>query len=440
MILISYIFFIASIILIFMIDKLTIKRVWFDPLYVFLILMIIYVSPLNIRYIFNLAISGNVTYMFYDIKNIFPYSVMLTTISLWIFYFFYRISKPIFITKKLIKLGAKLDSLNLPLSITGKILVILGFSIFLIISNNNGGITSILLEGYGVTKIFADNPILEISLYIAYVGSFFLLFSGRKKTSIIIFLIIMTINIILGRRSQLIIWGMAYAIFYFIKFRFISFKKILPFILVSFILLNILGYIRNSNYKSYQDLYERSIASLEHANHNSSSMYYTLTDGQFVVPFETLPVLMNKLEPNDYYYGSSLLDTIIQWIPRFIFPSKSYGLSNWYYRSFYDQNASPNTGRQFFFLSEGFINFGIIGIFIWAGLWGFFWKNISSLIKYSPSTLTSFIFSIYVSSMILLLSGDSVSLFVATPKSSIIWLFLGYIIAIVIKYIKKGLS
>ncbi|MBE8597232.1 hypothetical protein, partial [Xenorhabdus sp. BG5] len=381
-----------------------------------------------------------VTYMFYDIKNIFPYSVMLTTISLWIFYFFYRISKPIFITKKLIKLGSKLDSLNLPLNITGKILVILGFSVFLIISNNNGGISSILLEGYGVTKIFASNPTLEISLYIAYVGSFFLLFSGRKKTSTIIFLIIMTINIILGRRSQLIIWGMTYAIFYFIRFRFISFKKILPFILISFVLLNILGYIRNSNYKSYQDLYERSITSLEQTNHNSSSMYYTLTDGQFVVPFETLPVLMNTLEPNDYYYGSSLLDTITQWIPRFIFPSKSYGLSNWYFRSFYDQNASPNTGRQFFFLSEGFINFGIIGIFIWAGLWGFFWKNISYLIKYPPSTLTSFIFSIYVSSMVLLLSGDSVSLFVAIPKSSIIWLFLGYTIAIVMKYIKKGLS
>ena len=64
MINLTYLLFLISIIIIFIIDKLIAKRSWHDPLYIFLILMILYVSPLTLRYIYDLPIEGNVTQYF----------------------------------------------------------------------------------------------------------------------------------------------------------------------------------------------------------------------------------------------------------------------------------------------------------------------------------------------------------------------------------------
>src|SRR5690606_23787350 len=99
MITFAYFLFLISIIIIFMIDKLTAKRSWHDPLYIFLILMILYVSPLTLRYISDLPIEGNVTQYFYDLKNIYSYSLIVVTICISLFYISYKLSSSIIFTR-----------------------------------------------------------------------------------------------------------------------------------------------------------------------------------------------------------------------------------------------------------------------------------------------------------------------------------------------------
>ena len=195
MILLSYILFLTSIFLIFLFDRIQIKRNWYDPLYAFLILNAVYVSPLTLRYILNLPVEGNVTDLFYKIHDIFPYAVMANTLALFAFYFSYRLTNNNLLTNYIIKTSKKIEKKKLNFFLAGWLATITGASLFIAASQGHGGVLSVLLSGYAVTLAFTESPILPLSLSILTSGSFlFLANYSFKKEKASIFLSIANTN------------------------------------------------------------------------------------------------------------------------------------------------------------------------------------------------------------------------------------------------------
>ena len=437
MILVAYSLLVATVLAIFLIERFIFKTKWHSPINVFVVLILLYVSPLTLRYIYDLPIEGNVTEYFYQLKNIYPLALVATTISIVFFYLAYLVAPVLKITKVVINKSERLESKYLRFSLAGYFLLFLGVGIFLILSINYGGPLAVILTGYAVTEIFSANPLLGLSTSIVSTSSLFMLFAYRQTNqkkhlinSLIIIIFTMLLLIVMARRAEIATWGMTYLIVYCLLIKHISFKKILPAVLLGFAFLNVLGFARQANYDSISAFNQSFEEQYNNLNQDNSGLFYTITTGQFVVPYETVPMLMEKMHSSEMRYGATLFDIGLQWIPRAFWSDKSYGNGVWYYQKYYDSSALPNEGRQFFFLAEGYLNFGILGMVLWAVLWGVFWKNIYFLVNYSKVTdMSAYIYAVYIAGMIMLMPGDFVSIFVAFPKSYLIWFFLGYIIS-----------
>lgn len=447
----AYSLFILSIVVIFSYDYYFHKRCWYDPLYLYLFFLVIYVSPLSVRYILDLGISGNVTYMYYDLRNIFPFSIVLVSVSNFVFYIAYRVR---FLNLNLLKKYKKKPRYYRFLSLSGIFLFLIGFSIFLYMTSTHGGFLKFILSGYGVTEYFSENPLLATSIPIMFVSGLFFFYAfieTGKKINIFmsfgVFAFLIMLSIVLGRRAEIVSWGLIYIINYTAIYKRIKFSYILVLFVFGFVFLNILGVVRQSNYHDLSNFYERVIDKTSGDGSSSYNMFYTLVDGQFAVPYEVLPVLMETMEFDEFKLGSTFFDNVGLWIPRFLWTGKGHGISSWYYHKYYDPSAPPNEGRQFFFLAEGYLNFGVFGVLFWAALWGIIWRYIGDLYKRSSAYgyvnyFGIFVFSVYTGNMLKLQASSLPGIFVVMVKQTILWYVLGAFVAIILsevfRYVKVG--
>ncbi len=438
MMLFSYLIFLSAVIGIYVLDYRLVKRDWYNPLYIFLLSNIIYVTPLTVRYLLDLPVEGSVTPYFYDIKEVYPFAVLANAFGVCVFYVSYLATKNNVFTQAVISFSSVMERRRVNYLFLGWAVFFIGFLIFLFEARSLGGAVGVLLQGYAVTTYFLESPMLAASISMMATASFFFLadFSHANRRigfwfSMLSIFSVILIQIILGRRAEIIIWGGAYLIFYSILIKKIEFWKISLLVIAAFFFLNVLGLARAGGYESFSEFIERLLMFSSRDNHkNSSDAYYTLTTGHFAIPFETLPILMWDMDSTSFRYGATLLDLIFQWIPRGLWPDKPYGLGQWYMRSYYDAGAAANEGRQFYYLTEGYVNFGFFGALIFSAVWGFMLKSISILggVRGSSLILPVFISAIYTSAILILLANDLVGFFVAHPKKSIIWFVAAYVI------------
>lgn len=431
---------------IFLFDVVKYKRNWFDPLYSYLFFISLYIIPLGVRYIVNMPISGNVTYMFYDIQIEYVYAVLLMAFANVFFYIAYISFSPRRLLEKPLSWLYYVEVRSGNILVASLILFLIGGTLFYFLVSNNGGLKNFILLGYGVTEELVKSPLLASSFPILFTACFMLCSVAIKTRSlffiflfITFFSLIVILCILLGRRAEMAVWGLTCIIFICCLYKRIKFKFILPFVICGFLFLNFIGIIRSSNNTSIFDLMDRAENVINHSDGGYYDWIYTLIDGQFVIPFETLPVLMANDDSIEFMYGTSPIINIAQWVPRFIWEDKPYGLSRWYYERFYDAASSENEGRTFFIYSEGYLNFGILGIIIWALLYGVFWKCVSYIINFSilnKSNVAAFIGAIYVSNMIRLVAADSSPIFVTILKESIVWYIGPVVLLMLLRRIK----
>lgn len=443
MIIFIFSFYLLVTVSIIIYDLFKYRRAWYDPLYIYMVAVSLYVLPLSLRYIIGLPPTGNVTHLFYDIQYVYPYALFITALSNIVFYITYLFSfnsnkanRNVFI-KTLDKANFKLASI---------FVFLIGLSGFLILVKLFGGFRSFLLAGYGVTEKLSENPAFATAIPVLFVSSFIMLATAHKYSSkkwfvisIGLFSALIILNLLLGRRAEIASWGLAGALYYCTLFKYIKFKKIFPLIIIGFLLLNFIGIVRQAQFDSFNAMFERVQEKQASLNDNSDGLFYTLVDGQFAVPYEVLPVLMEFDEKVEYKYGSTLLEGAALWVPRFIWPEKPYGLASWYYRTFYDPSAPPNEGRQFFFLAEGYLNFGLFGVLLWAFLSGAFWKWISRWLYFDKSSkdnyLLKFTATIFVANIHKLIAASSGAILVTLPKQTIIWFIAGLLFSLISKNI-----
>jgi hypothetical protein len=137
--------------------------------------------------------------------------------------------------------------------------------------------------------------------------------------------------------------------------------------------LNLVGTLRESNYESLAQAWQKATGAAGSKLDDSESFFYTLTVGEFAVPFETLPQMIKSvgidMSPR---YGLTYLQAPLLLVPTDIFPQRPQALENWYMQTFYGEYFSGNANRSFFFLSEGYLNFGPVGVVLTMIAWGLF--------------------------------------------------------------------
>ena len=100
----------------------------------------------------------------------------------------------------------------------------------------------------------------------------------------------------------------------------------------------------------------------------------------------------------DFLYGRSIIDFIVQPIPRFLMSEKVYKTSAYITQTFFPIFSKTFT-PEYGLISESFLNFGILGVAMGGGIFGFlirinefvvnkYSNNKSFLLFYMPIILT----------------------------------------------------
>jgi hypothetical protein len=408
----------------------------FEPIGQYILFVSLFTLPLPIRVCFTLEIEGNVTPHLLTLLPYMPLSVALAALSLPLFAMGYYGS--------LARRAA--DRLPLPI-LRGAdhsrlaFLVLAMFSLFLIyrLTEEAGGLLPFLLLGYGSTEETFGRGHLAIGFPWLFVAALLLLHRyarGRKSMDAALFaaalLVVIVIQLLTGNRSMLMYIVIATLVFAHYGVRRLRWRFLVPLIALVFAALNLLGTLRSSNYESVADFIQRSTDTAERVtSDDKAGFFYTLTIGEFVVPFETLPQMVRTIGVSDMpWLGLSYVRAPLYMIPSVIYPDRPLALANWYMKRFYGDGYGLNEGRQFFFLAEAYMNFAVAGIVVVALGWGWFWGVLHRwMLRSSGSPSAVLIYALAVAFMFRCIAGDFSTLLVGLTQQSLVAALIGLAIA-----------
>lgn len=341
--------------------------------YVFPILFILtealYVLPLSVRSLITIDVEGNISQYLPLFVGYIPFALVMCAGFNFLFTFSYT-----FIKLKYKPIKVPESGHRNPISLVF-IFGLLAISFLMIyqLAADVGGVLNLILSGYRVTEILSKSGQYAIAFDWLVAISIATLFSGyatKSRTRIIIGLILIAILvcvfIILGRRGVLVVLlGSAIGGYY------ISVKKIplltLFFIgLFIFIALGFVGLTRGESYEYLSDVITVISSKGDQLSEDSPSMFYTVTTGNFAVPFETFPQIIRTLG-DKFWPGFGLYSfrALSFFVPSFLWEDRPLPLSNWYMDVFYGE-TEKRIGRQFFFLTAPYMDFGPAGVLIFG--------------------------------------------------------------------------
>lgn len=142
-------------------------------------------------------------------------------------------------------------------------------------------------------------------------------------------------------------------------------------------------------------------------------------------------LFMATIATNTVTYGSQLLGAILFFVPRAIWPTKPIGSG--YFLATSNGGWFTNVSMPFF--SEGFINFGFLGILIFISIIATVCSIADKKYWRSPLTLKSGYYLILLGAIIFIMRGDLMSSFAFT-----VGIMLSYTLAVKITSIKVDYS
>lgn len=414
------------------------KASLFEPIGQYMIFFSLFTLPLPIRAYITQEIEGDVTPNLSILTPYLPIAVFLAALSLPIFVVGYystwanRIASAIPIPPTVERDRSFISFIFLSL---------LSALLIYLLVEESGGLVNLLLMGYGATSLMFGKGYLAVGFPWLFVASLFLLYRFTHKPSwtltgffVLVSIGIFGMQLLLGNRSGILYMGLTYLIYFNYAIKKISLKILLPLAISVFLALNFVGYLRNSNYDSFDDFLDRTAAYAANALSSESEgkgFFYTLTIGEFVVPFETLPQMIKSVGAEvSPLYGLSYLRAPLFIIPSVLFPDRPQALANWYMEEFYGGGNDLNEGRQFFFMSEAYLNWGPLGALLIVLLWGIFWGALHRYMLLSggaPGVVL--LYALSVAFMFRCIAGDFVSMLVGLPQQSLSAAIVGLMIA-----------
>jgi hypothetical protein len=344
-----------------------------EPIFIFLFFFVLFVLPLPVRAYLTKVDEGDITEHLTALLPFIPFALFLCAVGL-----------PLFTVAYYSKLSERI-AMRIPRPKTGghsraAFFAIGGVSLLLLslLARNEGGIIGFILLGYQSYEVTAGKGYLWVGLIWMPIAAEFLLYRyavKREKKDLVAFLAVASglilMFLVLGGRAPIVYFGLTVWLFWHHAVRPIATQRLVLIGAVLFLALNLVGALRESNYQNLTDVWQKANGTAGEKINDSESLFYTLTTGEFVVPFETLPQMIKsvggEISPR---YGLTYLEAPLFMIPMDVFPYRPLPLENWYMQKFYGDFFSRNEGRSFFFLAEGYLNFGPIGVFATMIVWG----------------------------------------------------------------------
>lgn len=407
------------------------RESWLSPLMIFVGFLELFTLPLPLRALQTMEIEGNVTE---HLPQIFPFlapSVWLVTAGLLVFVTCYYLPVVAKWAERLPQLETRSDR-----SVYLAAGLLAGFSLVLIwlLARAMGGILPFILLGYGGTSETFGQGYLAIGFPWLFVAVFLLLVQYaalRRRLDLTLFIIgfgvVTAMNLVMGNRSGVLYQLMTIVIFWHLAIHRISLIRFAPALVAAFLALNLFGSLRSSGYESVSDFLARSRQSFSNQAETGSlrhSAYYTLTTGEFVVPFETLPTVMQATPDRvPFRLGSTYVEALAFVIPSVLWPGRPLPLVNWYMQAFYGSGYGLNEGRAFFFLAEGYLNFGPVGVGIVMALWGIGFGVVGSYMRGragSTEPCLALCIALSVAFIFRGIAGDARSMLIGLPEQSLV--------------------
>lgn len=399
-----------------------------DPVMIFLFSYCLFVLPLPIRAYITKEVAGDVTEHLPQLLPYIPWALFLSALGLPFFVWGYysRLSRGIAQRLPRPKTGTHARVTCIVISVVSLLLL-------MDLARDAGGLLDFILLGYGATASMFGKGYLAIGLPWTFIASLFLFYRfaiRRKRIDLLLFALALTIvflmQVILGARGMLLYMGLTLLVYWHTAVRPISIKFIVLVAIVLFLSLNVLGILRSSNYANLSDFWNKTAEASAEPD-VSGNLFYTLTTGEFVVPFETLPQMIKSVGTEvPPQFGLTYLKMPLFWIPSALFPNRPLPLANWYMERFYGAGYGLNEGRQFFFTSEGYLNFGPFGVLGTMLFWGWCLGAVHQygrLAHGEPGALM--LYALTVAFIFRGIAGDSVSLLVGLPEQSLSAAVLG---------------
>jgi hypothetical protein len=398
----------------------------FEPIGLYLFFVSLFTLPLPIRTCFTLAIEGNVSQQLMQFYPYIPLSVFMVAVSM-----------PMFAAGYYSRVSARIG-LRLPmLADRGKegvragigALVFLSALLIYLLTQELGGLIPFLLLGYKSSEATFGKGYFAVGfpwLIVANVALIDRWAITRSKLDLVfafaLFCANLAMHLVTGNRGLLMYLLIVVIIFIHFRIKPLSLKLLAPVALVGFVALNVVGSLRNSDYESLEDFAEKTSRSAETVGSGESEgLFYTLTIGEFVVPFETLPQMVRTVGVTEMpWLGWSFLRAPIYLIPSFAIPDRPDSLGFWYMENFYGGGFGLNEGRAFFFLAEAYLNFGPFGILLLAWVWGVLWSALHRWMMAGRERFgTVMIYALAVAFMFRSIAGELATLLVGTTQQSL---------------------
>lgn len=399
----------------------------------FIILIALYVLPLSIRSLLNLEPS-EISPNYYVFHNYIPSALLLSSLFNIAFSITYRIKS------RAISSSPSSTYSSIYFNFSEKLIIIIlsliSFWMIYQLSKQVGGVINLVLYGYRVTELFVNKGHFAVGF--EWIITLILLIWGnslatRKKSKIIsslIILIILIISfIIMGRRGALVtILGSSLFLFHQL-YKPIRLVIIVGFGLIGFYFLTLVGYLRGDSYEDISSALEIIQEKKTKIDENKSINYfYTLSKGNFAVPFETFPQIIESFgEKYNVGLGTYSIKSLSIVVPRILWENRPLPLSNWYMNTYYGQTPL-NEGRQFFILTAPYMDFGALGILLIGVIMGVFWSFIVKISnKYKGDILLTTLVALVISSSFNIIANDVFAWFIAFfkgPGFPIIFLLL----------------
>jgi len=311
------------------------------------------------------------------------------------------------------------------------LLAAVSIALIMLLTAQVGGVIAFILLGYGSSAETFGRGYLAIGFPWLFVATLFFLYRYalyRKWIDacafVISFVLIGAAQLLLGNRSVILYMALTVALYVHYSIKPLSLRVLLPLGVTGFLFLNIFGFLRGSGYESFSDLASRSAeiaTGLRASGELNKGWIYTITTGEFVVPFETMPEMIRSVGTSvSPRLGLTFVRAPLFVIPSAIFPQRPLPLTNWYMAQFYGNGFGLNEGRAFYFLSEGYLNFGPAGVVLLMLAWGVFWGGVRDYIRAgSGNPGSGLLAALSVAFIFRAVAGDFMSLLVGLPEQSL---------------------
>ena len=404
---------------------------YFLPLF-FILIVALYVIPLSL---FNYSLaepSGDISPHFHLFSGYIPFALVLCSLFNLVFLFTYRkfiLRKDFIVHCEEPKKFSKYELFII------YILLILSVWLLYQLSKEVGGLLGLILSGYRVTELFINKGHYAVgfewivTLCLLLWGNALVTKSKKKILAIILLLLVVTASFaIMGRRGALVILiGSSIYLFHQL-YKPIKLYKLIGIGIIGFYSLTLIGFLRGDSYENLSSLANKiQEKKVKIDNDKSVDFLYTLTTGNFAVPFETFPQVIKSLGSEyNLGFGFYSLRSFSIIIPSALWKDRPLPLSNWYMNTFYGR-TQLNEGRQFFLLSAPYMDFGPSGIVLIGIIFAFFWGIILKIgTEHKNDILAITFIALTIASSLNLVSTDFSGWIIAFAKGYGFPIFLIY--------------